>query len=85
MKWSRNLTNWEFARLYWHIVHNFCTGMMWSNKIVPHLTEPDSIRRVKNQVTKDYPELQADDVDLIRFKKIKYEGTLEWWMQHNVI
>jgi hypothetical protein len=43
-----------------------------------------SIRRAKNQVVKENPELAATDADLIKFKNLKYEGTLEWWLEHNV-
>lgn len=84
MKWSRNLTNWEFVRLYWHVTHGFCTGMRWTNRIIPDLTEPMSIRRAKNQVVKESPTLAATDADLIKHKNLKYEGTLEWWLEHNV-
>ena len=84
LEWSRNLTNWEFVRLYWHITHGFCTGMRWTNRIIPDLTEPMSIRRAKNQVVKDHPELAPTDADLIKYQNIKYEGTLEWWLEHNV-
>ncbi len=76
----RNYTNKQFVFAYWHYNNNFCPGMKLEIPTYQELVDPETIRRCKQKVVADNPELTPDE-KTESFKGIKKTAIEEWVTQ----
>jgi len=72
----RNYTNKDFVFAFWHYNNNFCPGMKLEIPIYTELADPETIRRCKQKVVEENPELGADKIQ--SFKNIKQKAIEDW-------
>lgn len=76
----RNYGNKQFVFAYWHYNNNFCPGMKLEIPIYNELDDPESIRRCKQKIVRQHPEL-APDEKIRSFQTIKQNAIEEWIKQ----
>ncbi len=76
----RNLNNKEFLFAYWHYNFGFCPGMKLEVPVYHKLTDSETIRRCKQKVVEENPELAASS-EVASFKGIKKTAIEEWITQ----
>jgi len=78
----RELNNKQFVFAYWHYEFNFCPGMILDVKTYYHLTDPETIRRVKQKIVENHPSYGPTNDEFIIQKGIK-KGAIEEWIIEN--
>jgi hypothetical protein len=74
----RNLTNKQFVFAFWHYNNNFTTGMQLDGRTYLALPDPESIRRCRQKIVQNNPELGPNDEKFIDEKIHKEYGILQW-------
>ena len=73
----RSLTNKQFVFAFWHYSFGFSPGMVLDTVTYNQLTDPESIRRCKQKVVENHPELQASD-EMLYKKDNKQLAIMNW-------
>lgn len=74
----RNLTNKQFVFAFWHYNNNFTTGMQLDARTYIALPDPESIRRCRQKIVQNNPDLGPKDEKFIDEKLHKEWGILQW-------
>lgn len=75
----RNYSNKDFIFTFWHYNNGFCPGMKLEIPMYKELVDPETIRRCKQKVVEENPELEADKIQ--SFKNTKQKAIEEWVTQ----
>jgi len=78
----RELENKQFIFAFWHYEHNFCPGMVLDMQTFVKLEDPETIRRAKQKIVENNPDLGPTNDKLLIEKACK-KGALEEWIVAN--
>jgi len=78
----RELNNKQFVFAYWHYEFNFYPGTILSVETYRQLTDPETIRRVKQKIVENNPSYGPTNNKFIIEKGIK-KGAIEEWIFEN--